>query len=507
MGHSFGMNRLLRFFALLIAIGCSCGPLRAEPRQWTNTSGAKITAEFVRMDQGAVVLLLGNGKQSSVLLASLSAADQAWVKANGSRVMASLAKDPNRLPWDKRFMPGAVQEPQIDMNIKVVKEEPGDCTYESGHFQFKTTAKLGALVMKDICGAFESTHELVRRLPWGITPRPEEGRAKFRAELFETRAEYLRAGAPTWSGGVYVVKDKVFRIPFEEVGLTKVPTNKTSGYSRSGPINNDTITHEITHQMMHEYLPFAPVWMLEGTAEYTAHLPYRSGEFNVTGALQSFKEMRDTTRKPAKRRLFRSLAFHPSWIGVNQLWGFTRDITQRTEPKGEMKTKGEKGPKGVTLGNAPEVDPRALADRYYSSHALVFYFMHLDGGGNAARIKKYFDAIHEEKAKWADFWPKVDAYRKKVDELRPAYEAYKRAMSDFMKQPGVKDLGDGRFSYPTNLTPPAAPPAAPEAPKAPDGTDPDEVCLKHLNVLLDGRSLYDLDNEVRTAFLKAGVTL
>ena len=497
------MNKLLRVFALLVATGCSCGLLQAEPRLWTNGGGVKITADLVRVEQGStVVLLLPNGKTSSVPLSSLSEADRAWVKANESRVMASMATDAGRPPWDKRFMPGAVQEPQLDMNIKVVREAQGDCLYESGHFQFKTTAKLGALVMRDICGAFENTHELVRRLPWGIVPRPEEGRTKFQAELFETRKEYLATGAPEWSGGVYVMKDKVFRIPFEEVGLTKAPTNKTSGYARSAPINNDTITHEITHHMMHEYLPFAPVWMLEGTAEYTAHLPYRTGEFNVAAAVPAFKDLRDTTRKPAKRRLFRSLSYRPSWVGVHQLWGLTRDITERAA-KSPAK-KGEKKSKGEEAGMA---DSRTLADRYYSSHALVFYFMHLDGKGDAARIKKFFDAIHEEKGKWAGFWPAVDAYRKKVDALRPAYEAYRKAMAEFMKQPGVKDLGDGKFSYPSNLTPPAAPPAPPEAPIPPDGTEPDEVCTKHLDALLDGRSLDQLEAQVRAAFTQAGIGL
>ena len=496
------MKSLLRIFILFV-IACPCGSLRGEARQWTNADGKQITAEFLRVEQGNVVLQLNGGKQAAVPLKTLCAADQAWVAANGPRLMASLAKDLGRLPWDKRFMPGAVQEPQLDMNIRVVKEASDECLYESGHFQFKTTAKLGSLVMKDICGVFESTHELVRRLPWGITPRPEEGRTKFRAELFETRREYLTTGAPEWSGGVYVVKDKVFRIPFEEVGLTKAPTNKTSGYSRSGPINNDTITHEITHQMMHEYLPFAPVWMLEGTAEYTAHLPYHSGEFNVASALQAFKEMRDSARKPVKRRLFRSIAYHPTWIGVNQIWGLTRDITQSSSDGGK---KGKSGPTPPGL-LMPQLDPRMLADRYYSSHALVFYFMHMDGSGSAARIKKYFDAIHEEKVKWAGFWPSVEAYRKKVDELRTAYEAYKKAMEEFMMLPGVKDLGGGKFSYPADLKPPAAPPKGPDAPVPPDGTNPEEVCLKHLDVLLDGRSLDKLDEEVRAAFLKAGIGL
>ena len=498
------MKKLARIIVCIVGPGCFC-ELRAEPRVWTNNEGKQVTADLLRLDSDAVVLRLPGGKQASIQLSRLSAADQAWLRANAG--VPPAVSDGGRLPWDRRFMPGAVEEPMLDMNIKVVKEAAGDCLYESGHFQFKTTAKLGALVMKDICGAFESTHELVRRLPWGVMPRPEEGRTKFRAELFESRADYLDTGAPKWSGGVYVPKDKAFRMPFEELGLTKAPTNKTSGYARSGPINNDTITHEITHQMMHDYLPFAPVWLLEGTAEYTAHLPYHSGQFNVAGALQAFKDMRDSAHKPQRRRLFRSLSYSPSWIGARELWGYTTDITRRSEVAGTPPEKEGGKRKQASQGGAATVDPKALADHYYSAHALVFYFMHLDGTGNAARMKKYFDAIHDEKAKWTGFWPAVEAYRKRVDELRPAYEAYQKAMMEFKKQPGVEDLGNGRISYPANLKPPAAPPAAPEAPKPPDGTEPDAVCIKHLDVLLDGRSLDQLEQEVRTAFSKAGVSL
>jgi hypothetical protein len=490
----------MKIFISLLACFASLGCLDkvvAESRLWTNSAGKQVAADLVRVENDHAVLLLINGTQAKVPLASLSAADQAWIKEHPAE---ALGGDDGRLPWDKRFLPGMVQESLLDMNIKVVKELDGSCIYESGHFRFKTTAKLGVLVMNEVCRAFESTYELVRRLPWGVMPKPEEGRTKFQAELFETRAEYLNTGAPQWSGGVYMLKDKVFRMPFEELGLTRAPRNKASGYTRSGSINNDTITHEITHQIMHEYLPFAPVWLLEGTAEYTAHLPYASGQFNVAGAVKAFKDMREAQRKPGRRRMFRGLSYSPSWIGVKELWGFTSDITRRSATPGNEKsaTKGEA---------SANLDPKVLASRYYSSHALVLYFMHLDGNGDAARLKKYFDAIHQEKARWTGFWPAVEAYNKKVGELRPAYAAYRKAMADFMKLPGVEDLGGGRFSYPKNLTPPVAPPKPPVMPEPPDGTEPDQVALKHLDVLLDGRSLEQMEREVRSGFLKVGVTL
>jgi len=178
-------------------------------------------------------------------------------------------------------MPTEVKEPTLYMNIKVVKESPEECIYESGHFQFKTSARLGLVLMKDVCRAFESTYELVRQMPWGIVPRPEEGRTKFQAELYATRDQFLATGAPSWSAGVYVRKDKVFRMPFSELGISDAPG--AAGYYRKGAVNNDTITHEITHQMMHECLPYMPVWLIEGLAEYTSTIEYKGGVVSVAG--------------------------------------------------------------------------------------------------------------------------------------------------------------------------------------------------------------------------------
>ena len=98
-------------------------------------------------------------------------------------------------------------------------------------------------------------------------------------------------------------------------------------------------------------------------------------------------------------------------------------------------------------------------------------------------------------------------YNEGLKKLRPAYDAYRKAMREFMQRPDVKDLGGGRFSYPKDLTPPAPPPDPPKEPEPPDNTDPDAVCAKHLNILLNDRTLAQLEDEVRTMFQKNGFSL
>ena len=472
----------------------------SEPRAWTNAQGKQVQAEFGGLKEGSVTLIMAGGQTAAVALTSLSAEDQAWVRQNAAKAVAVTSVPPAdapRVPWDKRRMPTEVKEPMFYMNIKVVKEAPGECIYESGHFQFKTSAKLGAILMKDVCRAFESTYELVRMMPWGIVPRPEEGRQKFQAELYATREQYLASGAPPWSGGVYVRNEKVFRMPFNELGISNT-VGANGAYYRKGEVNNDTITHEITHQMMHEYLPYMPVWLIEGLAEYTSNLTYKGGMFSVSEDGTSF-----LARQPGSRNrgLMSAMRYKPAWIGVKELWGYTTDISTRNEIT-SYKLSDRGNARAPMRSQPPAMED--LANRYHSSHILAYFFVHENGGKH---LMQYFDALHEEKKKWPVFWEQVKTYNEELKKLRPAYDAYRQAMRDFMQQPGVQDLGGGRFSYPKSLTPPAPPPDPPQDPEPPDNTDPDAVCVKHLKILLNDRSLEQLDQEVRAMFVKSGFSL
>lgn len=381
------------------------------------------------------------------------------------------------------------------MTIQVVQETPGACVYRSRHFEFKCPVKLGTSTMKEVCRVFESTHELVSKLPWGVVPWPQDGRF-FRAELFKTREAYLATDAPQWSAANYSIVDGIFRIPFEEVGVV----SRGGSYHLGGAINNDTITHEVTHQMMHEYLRFMPMWMAEGTAEYTSHLPYTSGRYNVASALDGFKQMRRGFETDKRRGMFGQRETARKWVGVEDLWGYTTSMTARRD----ISNLAYDPPKAPSTGfegrvTIPiQIDPgmSELPNRYFSSHALVFFFMHFDGGGSGLRLKKYFDALHEERKLWVTFGESVEAFNTAVKKYQADLEAFK-------KKPGVEVFGQGMIRYPANLTPPAPP----KLPQGPGGIDPSKVCAKHLGILLDGRSQADLDREVRAAFAKAGSPL
>lgn len=70
--------RLLAVTSLLMA------PLHAEFRNWTNSEGVKIDAEWVKTEQDSVTLRMRSGKTSAVPLSKLSTADQDFAKKQTS---------------------------------------------------------------------------------------------------------------------------------------------------------------------------------------------------------------------------------------------------------------------------------------------------------------------------------------------------------------------------------------------------------------------------------------
>lgn len=73
------MNKHLPLLVLCLL----CTP--ASGREWTSTDGRKVQAEYVSQAGDQVTLKLANGQTTAVPLARFSAADQAFVKAQGAK--------------------------------------------------------------------------------------------------------------------------------------------------------------------------------------------------------------------------------------------------------------------------------------------------------------------------------------------------------------------------------------------------------------------------------------
>lgn len=416
-----------------------------EARVWTSKDGRQVKAALVSVDPTAVMLRLADGSDVKVPLDKLSPGDQTYLRAQPQGAVSQAARTAPR-KW-----PATVEIQSSAIEVKLVTEESRKFVYRSEGFEYTSQGKLLPSLMKEVARTFEATKKLVGELPWGVVCRPPEGLELYQAALYENRDAYMQAGGPSNSGGVYMSGEKIFKIPFESLGIKRLGKS----YTKDENYSSDTLVHEITHQMMHDYLPYMPKWAIEGSAEYAELLPYKAGSFGIARHKEGLKDYLEAWRNRGRT---------PKLPNVSQLFRLKRK----------------------------EWDEQALtSDRqhalYQQSALLVYYFNHLDGDGTGARWMKYMDATKAE----ADLWV---AYEKE-------FKTYRSAMDEFFKLPGVKKLEGGRFTYPSNLK-------APQPPVAPDGKAYDEdTPLKHLDALLDGRNDEQLQGEISAKFSKVGLKL
>ncbi len=369
-------------------------PAMAEMRAWTDSSGRKVQAEFAGMQGDSVLLKLSADKTIPYPVARLSAADQAFIQAQSQTPVASAdTQQPTRTPIEKRTWPATVEVPAKSVEIAAVSESAADrkFVYRSAAFEFTSQAKLAGSVMKEVARTFEATKTLVEALPWGIVCRPPNGMPRFLAALYETKADYVAAGGPEMSGGVYSRADNIFKIPFPSLGMEK----RGQTYYKDDSYSNGTLVHEITHQLMDEYLTFLPTWIIEGTAEYTEMLPYKAGIFRSDSHKNGLKEDVGLWAE--------NEGFRPDIGNLEAHMTMTRD-----------------------QWDAACSTPQKMRDMYHRSQLLVYYFCHLDGDGKGTRFIQYMEAVHGEVS----------------------------ALRSFFADPRVKRLEGGRFTYPREIKPP-----------------------------------------------------
>lgn len=367
----------------------------ATARTWTDSSGRKVEADFAGMKGDSVLLKLANGQTVPFPLVRLSSEDRNYLQSLNPAAgpPSSDAAAQERLPIEKRTWPDKVSVPTKSIEIASILEKPEErkFVYQSEAFEFTSQARLAGTVMMEVARTFEATRALVDALPWGIVCRPPEGRARFLAQLYETREDYTAAGYPELSGGVYSSGDKIFKIPFPSLGLEK----RGQTYAKNSDYSNGTLVHEITHQLMDDYLGFLPKWVIEGTAEYTEMLPYNAGTFRAEAHKNGLKEDVEAWEKHE---------------------GFRLEIPSL---------------KKMLTMNSREWDvecltPQKMRDMYHRSQLLVYYFCHLDGDAKGSRFIQFMDAAYSQ-----------------VAELRA-----------FFADPRVKRMDGGRFSYPSDFPPP-----------------------------------------------------
>jgi hypothetical protein len=385
-----------------------------EARTWTDVQGRKIEAEFVSATATDVTLKLASGKDATLPLNRLSQEDLAYIRESAAEGGNKDAKpDPKTAekegdglnfddPWPQtiRFS----EDPQIE--VVAEDKEQKRFIYESAHYRFVCDVRLSQQVVKGFAVMFESTYQYCRALPLAISGGGKtEG--KYQILLFETKESYVQAGGPPTSAGVFMSGKNVVMVPLTSLGVRQVG----SGYMLDRNETSGTLIHEITHQLTpgQYYAPGAMGWFSEGLAEYTTATPYRAGAFKVKS---NFDDI---------------VAYATAY--------------------------GKKDTRGRALGT--EINAPAFKDFCLMSYAqftganpnfnygfglvLTTYFLHLDGDGDAKRMKEFLKALRAGKTR-------EDALKVLLDGR--TYEEMEEAISKGWKRKGV-DIKFGKGSIPT----------------------------------------------------------
>lgn len=260
---------------------------------------------------------------------------------------------------------------------RTVQSGPEEWIYETQHFRFVSDAPLALAAVKEIARIFEGAHTANLALPLNSPCNhfqvSEKGR--FVAQLFEKYSDYLAAGGRESTAGVFVYREWSMNgvpvesglqngrvlVPFVSLGLEK----RGNRFVRAGKkIEAKTLVHEITHHMTVPGANF-PLWLAEGLAEYVGLSYDGNGQTRFSGNKAAISKY--------------------------------------------VSSYGEKGTGGRAIGSKPQISAtfrqfltaekfagtQSSQVNYGVSLLLVYYFFHLDGKRDGARIKKYIDALHK----------------------------------------------------------------------------------------------------------------
>lgn len=342
--------------------------MNVEARTWTDPTGRTLEGDLMEQREGEIEVKLASGKVVTIPLSKLSEQDQEYLSTlkptEEEEAAASEEEEGNwNDPWPETI---ALEE---DPEIIVVEEnkETSSFVYESTNYRFTCDVRLSKSVVGTFADMFEATRLYCRTLPLSITGG-KKADGKYDILLFETKDSYVEAGGPPSSAGVFLGGKGVVMVPLTSLGVRPVG----SGYMRDRDKSDGTLIHEITHQLTprNYYFAGARGWFSEGIAEYTTATPYRSGRFKVKTNFDDIVEY--------------ATAY------------------------------GKKGTRGRALGEeirAPSLKEYMLMSYsdFTSSRAnfnygfgliLTTYFLHMDGEGDAARMKGFLKELR--KMKWND---------------------------------------------------------------------------------------------------------
>ncbi|NJM36554.1 MAG: hypothetical protein HC845_01025 [Akkermansiaceae bacterium] len=253
-----------------------------------------------------------------------------------------------------------------DPEINTIAEdaEKKRFVYESANYRYICDVRLSKSVVKGFAVMFEATYLFCRTLPLGMNGGKLDG-GKYQIILFEKFDDYVKAGGPPGSAGVFMGRDGVVMVPLTSLGVKPVG----SGYMLDRDQSNKTLPHELTHQVTPDvyFDKGAMGWFTEGLAEYVALSPYRAGSYNIRG-------------------------------NQNDIIDYVIAYGDKGRGRALGKEIYLSGLKSFMLQDYSDFTASGIANKNYGCSVLITnYLFHMDGDGDGKRIKAYLKALHEGK--------------------------------------------------------------------------------------------------------------
>jgi len=345
-----------------------------ETRTWTDLQGRKVDATLVRVEGQTVVLKLKDEREVPYPLAKLSEDDAKYVEETRHTPSAGTPKQApatggktvgNGKPADFDSPWPQIIKATEDPGITIVAEDPEKKSfiYESANYRYVCDVRLTKAVVKAFAVMFEATHLFCSSLPLALDGGTV-GEGKQQIELFKEKEDYVRAGGPPSSAGVFISKRGVVMVPLTSLGVKPFG----SGFMLDRTKDSRALPHELTHQLTpHPYFKQGAMgWFSEGLAEYVANTPYQSGSYHVHNNQKDIIEY--VTGTGSKGKGGRSLG---TKIKLPSLSSFM----QQEYPE---------------FLEHPQLN-------YGCALLLTYYFFHMDGDGDGKRIKAFLKALKEGK--------------------------------------------------------------------------------------------------------------
>ncbi len=340
-----------------------------------------------------------NGKERHIRLKNLSAEERVYLQSLTERHSETLSSANFDAPWP------ADTHMEDRLQVRAVEEddERGLYIYETAHFRFHSPARLGLSTVSEIGRVFEGTFSACRALPLNFPCRRlnadsgEDG--KFTARLFLTREDYAREVGSEHAQTAGLFREPEILVPFESLGME--PTADGYAVVAGERLDSGTLIHELTHQMSLLRLSYdVPIWFAEGIAEYMRMVPCTRGNFHFRAVHRTIIPGVVGGSGTSSRQLGRRLNAPP-----------LEEFLQMSFREFQ-----------AARGNRAQFN-------YGLSALLVYYFIHLDGEGDGARLKRWMSHLQGTEQATAHLSMKIPADSSAKEIATARHQLQQKALS------------------------------------------------------------------------------